>query len=277
MRDGLDGDLVQPATSESVSGVPSYATWTIRDIVVGAVLVLVLFFLLGLLIVLPFGAAFGEEAPETLTAQMLSVIVWDAAIVFVLYRLALRSRGAWWRLGLRAPSYSPVDAYGASRRLIQSLTSLRLPRLVLAVVTGYAASIFLVNSYGIIVEVFGIDALQPDQQVPKGYFDHDWLVPLIGVAVVLAAPIAEELFFRGFLYAGLRRRLSVLPSALISGGLFSLAHIDPGLVIPFTMVGMVLAYTYERTGTIYAPIAIHLVFNLFSFLVLVFAPESRGS
>src|SRR6266508_1312324 len=42
----------------------------------------------------------------------------------------------------------------------------------------------------------------------------------MGVAVVLAAPLAEETLFRGFLYSGLRRRFSVWPAAAVSGVLF---------------------------------------------------------
>ena len=99
---------------------------------------------------------------------------------------------------------------------------------------------------------------------------------MIGVAVVGAAPFAEELFFRGFLYGGLRRRLSVLPAALLSGVLFAIAHLDPGLIVPFTLVGFVLAFTYERTGTLVAPIGVHFVFNLLSFLALLLVPDARG-
>ena len=90
-------------------------------------------------------------------------------------------------------------------------------------------------------------------------------------------PFAEELFFRGFFFAGLRRRLGFILAAMFSGFVFSLAHADLGLILPFTGVGMVLAYSYERTGSLYAPIGIHVLFNLVSFLVLILVPEARNS
>ncbi|HWO72064.1 MAG TPA: CPBP family intramembrane glutamic endopeptidase, partial [Dehalococcoidia bacterium] len=83
------------------------------------------------------------------------------------------------------------------------------------------------------------------------------------------------LSFRGFLYGGLRQRLAMPVAALASGGLFSLAHGDPGLVVPFTLVGAVLAYIYERTGTLLASIGTHFTFNALSFLILVLVPGAR--
>ena len=62
----------------------------------------------------------------------------------------------------------------------------------------------------------------------------------------------------------------------VSGFVFSLAHQDVGLIIPFTLVGIVLAYTYEKTGTLFGSISVHFVFNLVSFALLLLVPDFRG-
>jgi membrane protease YdiL (CAAX protease family) len=85
----------------------------------------------------------------------------------------------------------------------------------------------------------------------------------------VVAPIGEELLFRAFLFGGLRRYLPFLPAAMISGLCFSLAHGQLGLILPFAGVGMLFAYVYERTRTIYASMSVHFLFNLVSMTVLI--------
>lgn len=85
----------------------------------------------------------------------------------------------------------------------------------------------------------------------------------LSIEACLWAPLFEELAFRGALFGGLRRRLRFLPSALISSALFALAHpYDAVGVLTIGWVGFVLAAVYERTRSLWAPILVHLVFNL---------------
>ncbi len=86
--------------------------------------------------------------------------------------------------------------------------------------------------------------------------------------VVLAAPIGEELFFRGFLYNGLRRRLSVLPSLLIASAAFGLVHIHPLLIPPLFVVGVGLALIYERRKSLLASMTAHATFNLIGVITI---------
>ncbi|QDU70041.1 CPBP family intramembrane glutamic endopeptidase [Engelhardtia mirabilis] len=76
------------------------------------------------------------------------------------------------------------------------------------------------------------------------------------------APLFEELAFRAALFGGLRRRLPFLPAALISGGLFGMAHVyEPAGMLGIAWVGVALAWIYERTRSIWAPILVHALFN----------------
>lgn len=80
---------------------------------------------------------------------------------------------------------------------------------------------------------------------------------------VVFAPIFEELAFRGLLYAILRRRLTPLPAAMISAGIFALAH-GYG-VIGFLSVfwsGLLWAWIYERTGSLLPGMIAHATNNL---------------
>ena len=89
---------------------------------------------------------------------------------------------------------------------------------------------------------------------------------VIGLLVVLSCvigPIAEELFFRGVLFAAARQRLSRGGAILASGAAFSLIHTNPVGFLPIMLIGSLLAYLYERTGLLAAPIAVHILHNAF--------------
>ncbi len=86
------------------------------------------------------------------------------------------------------------------------------------------------------------------------------------------APITEELFFRGFMFAGLRRRLPFVAAAAISAGLWGFFHFTGpgswGVVLQLAVFGIALSWLYERTGSIWPPIAIHAFNNALAFAIL---------
>jgi membrane protease YdiL (CAAX protease family) len=113
--------------------------------------------------------------------------------------------------------------------------------------------------------------LADPQQVPADVVGT--ALALFGPVAILAAPIAEEAFFRGFLYQGLRRRHRVLVSAAVSAIVFGLVHyVGPSslqLILPLALVGFGLALVYERRQSLLASICAHAVFNVFGYLSLV--------
>lgn len=101
--------------------------------------------------------------------------------------------------------------------------------------------------------------------VPKGTFDSVPPIIMLGILSVFFAPVAEETFFRGFVFGGLRSRWSLLTAALASGLLFGLAHAgnpDGLLVIPpITAIGVLFAWGYAHTGSLLTPMLAHALFN----------------
>ncbi len=92
----------------------------------------------------------------------------------------------------------------------------------------------------------------------------------IGLAVTLGAlvPIVEEVTFRGLIHRTLRTRWSLLPSATVSGLVFAAAHLDVPHLLPLFLVGFVLAWSYERTGSLWGSIVPHGGLNALTVLVL---------
>jgi membrane protease YdiL (CAAX protease family) len=91
-----------------------------------------------------------------------------------------------------------------------------------------------------------------------------WVHVFTILGPIAVAPVAEELFFRGIVQSFLKQHLGgrwrpILLGAVVFGG----AHyIQPQVVLPLTALGIILGYLYERRGSLVAPIALHVVFNL---------------
>jgi membrane protease YdiL (CAAX protease family) len=71
----------------------------------------------------------------------------------------------------------------------------------------------------------------------------------------------EELFFRGFLYAGLAQRYSWRKAAVISSALFALIHLQPLAIAPIFILGYIFAYLYRRSGSIWPAVVMHVATN----------------
>lgn len=89
------------------------------------------------------------------------------------------------------------------------------------------------------------------------------------VAAGILAPLAEEVLFRGLLYRALRRRQSVALAAVLTSLAFAVIHTEivvsqPLALINLTLLAVLWAVLYERTGSLVVPIVAHSVFNLMS-------------
>lgn len=86
----------------------------------------------------------------------------------------------------------------------------------------------------------------------------------VAVLVCVAAPIAEELFFRGFCFTALRRRLGVLPAAVLTGIIFGAIHLggtDAKFIVPLMVFGVCLCLLYVWTASLLPCIVLHALNN----------------
>ena len=82
----------------------------------------------------------------------------------------------------------------------------------------------------------------------------------------VVAPFAEEVFFRGYLYAGLRELWGRNWALFASSLAFAVVHFTPGVLPPMLLIGLILAYTYERSGSLWPSIALHGAINAIAFV-----------
>jgi uncharacterized protein len=73
------------------------------------------------------------------------------------------------------------------------------------------------------------------------------------------APVLEELTFRGFLYRAWERQWSWVPSMLLTSVVFAIYHAN---FVPAFAASVLYVCLYRRTGSLWAPIAVHSFFNI---------------
>jgi len=97
------------------------------------------------------------------------------------------------------------------------------------------------------------------------------------ISIVIVAPVVEEFLFRGVLQTYLKRRLPPKTAILVASMCFALFHFSPEqgfgnipLVLSLFVFGSFLGYVYERQGSLYASIGLHLAFNFISSVRILF-------
>ncbi|HJP66928.1 MAG TPA: type II CAAX endopeptidase family protein [Actinomycetota bacterium] len=164
-------------------------------------------------------------------------------------------------LWVRVVKRAPLQALGIPGRPIRDVAFGLLSGLGLFVVSIVAGIVVLTLARAIL----GHEPTQPEQ-IPT-YVQRGTLF-WSGLVVVLAAPLGEETFFRGFLFRGLRRRFSLWPAVLISAAAFAVVHGSPILIFALFPVGIGLALIYERRQSPVASMAAHAMFNLIGMLLI---------
>jgi membrane protease YdiL (CAAX protease family) len=132
------------------------------------------------------------------------------------------------------------------------------------VVAGIVLGLLLAFMNGIRIQIDFSDAGCPP---PAGFAGMAWQSRSMGqisvllLAVGLVAPVAEEVFFRGVLYPGLRKRLPAVPSVLLSSAAFGAAHFESMRLHAF-LLGLVAAILVEYTGSLVPAILAHAGVNM---------------
>ena len=119
--------------------------------------------------------------------------------------------------------------------------------------------------------VYRIAGLQPVDMVTETFDMLPRSVVLLGACIL--GPVCEELLFRGLL-AGRLARYGQKPAALVSALLFGLYHANLSQFFYAFALGLLLAYAYFYTGTLRAPIALHMLFNFFGSFIVFVLPEN---
>jgi membrane protease YdiL (CAAX protease family) len=186
-------------------------------------------------------------------AQLLIILLFSFSQIAVLQALG-RSRAKGWS-----------EDFGMARKRLKLLPLSFLIYLAVLPLIGLISLLYqkiLVQLLGNEVEIQAIAQLISDSNswVKAGY---------IALAVV-AAPLYEEIIFRGVLFPMAARRIGLPGSILAISAVFALLHLHLPSLMPLFLLSIVLCLTYWRTGSLWTSIGLHALFNGATVLALAF-------
>ncbi len=111
---------------------------------------------------------------------------------------------------------------------------------------------------GIIKKLF--DAMN---NAMKNIFEHQYLGFFM---IAIAAPILEEILFRGIILKSLLKKTKPWNAILITAVAFGVFHLNPWQFLYATTIGIFLGYIYWKTKSLFYPILIHFILNATAFV-----------
>ena len=120
-----------------------------------------------------------------------------------------------------------------------------------------------------IVDLIGAEVLSPPD-IPSDIVFPGAAALFTFQALAVVTPVVEEIFFRGFIFAGLASRLGAGWAAVVSAAVFSAFHLEVAVLIPIFVTGLLLAWLYQRTGSLWPGVLAHAGQNALALAVGVY-------
>lgn len=93
------------------------------------------------------------------------------------------------------------------------------------------------------------------------------LFPIFLFLGSIIAPVIEEIYFRGFSYQAFKKKWGANWGTFVNAIFFALLHLDPWVFLHILVIGIVLAYAYEKTGSLPLVMIAHSLNNALAFLI----------
>lgn len=235
-------------SSDREDGVP--ATWNVATVGLGIVTALGLI-LVGTIVVGAFDPTLETQAGTAAAQAVFALALIGTAVFFA---------------GRGGEGERPEDR--GSRSAVARLGIAGIDgRVIRLAVLGWGAYLLLAAAIA--------PLLQPEQDgIARELDDVSGTLAIIiaGILIVIAAPLSEEIFFRGFIFGGLRNSVPFWAAAIVSSAIWGSLHLtggNIGVVVQLTVFGLVLAWLYERSGSLWTPLIAHTINNAIAYTLLV--------
>lgn len=211
----------------------------------GFVLAFTAAFLLAVIVSSVAAVITGTDDPDAPGVIIAATVLQDGAFVLAAVWLARQA--------------GPADAAAFGLRPVPF-------RVALGWTVGVGASFYaLLAGYSAVVQADGEQSVLDNLGADEGL----GLLVVAGLLVVVLAPFAEEILFRGFMYRCVRNRFGPAAASLIIGAVFGSIHYTGpdtlAFIPPLIALGIAFCVLYERTGSLYPAIALHAVNNALTF------------
>ncbi len=208
--------------------------------------------LIGLVFLLYFGlTAMPGGSDDTPVEQKMTAPVLIASIFFQLMLMGMVMAFVTWRV--KIPEWLGL-------RWKQWPLAFAIAPLAVFFMWCFMGTLHVSGWNGWLERSLGIESMQEAVKLLQEAKDP-LVVALMAVAAVLVAPVAEEVVFRGYLYPAAKRFCGPAGSILFSSLVFAAAHGNVVALVPLFALAVVLCLLYEFTGSIWACISVHFLFN----------------
>ena len=182
-----------------------------------------------------------EDTNTQIILSLASLILETIALILPVYLLGIRRKKiSWSALGIQP---------------------CRLEWVFLAGLLGFSA----IPLSGLVALIIQLLLGKPLENPQLPFLAPGGFSVLGGIAMFLLggflAPFAEELFFRSVLYQWFRQRWGILPGILISGLIFGILHGDWAVGGAAFVLGIILAWSFEKSKSLWAAFIIHAINN----------------
>ena len=196
----------------------------------------------------------GKEIPIDALEQMLSNYGFNLILISMIKLILIAGMGSWYYFIRKRRDVSPVDYRKIlSPKTVGCLAALAFfAQFVCSIVMAVIAFVFpeVFKDYEKLMEGVDINVLPA------------WATLFI---VAVWAPLAEEIVFRAMIFRTLRKGFALWPAAVLSGIAFGVYHMNLIQGVYASLLGILLAYIYEKTNSLLGVYLFHLSFNLMNY------------
>ena len=183
--------------------------------------------------------------------SIISGLVASAIVQLMLMWLYLRKDGRAEALGL----------YDFGRIALPKATGLAILLVIAAMAFNFVYATYVIPGVGMQDEVAKM--LASIARTPLN-------MAVMFFAIMIAAPVVEELLFRGLLQNALAKYMPVWGAILLSSFLFALVHLQLYAIPALMSLSIAFGYLYHRTGSLRTNIILHIANNVFALVMTQF-------
>lgn len=196
----------------------------------------------------------GKEIPIDALEQMLSNYGFNLILISMINLILIAGMGSWYYFIRKRRDVSPVDY----RKILSPKSAGCLA--ALAFFAQFVCSIVMAVMAFVFPDVF-----KEYQKLMEGVDIN--VLPAWATLFIVAvwAPLAEEIVFRAMIFRTLRRGFVFWPAAVLSGIAFGVYHMNLIQGVYASLMGILLAYIYEKTNSLLGVYLFHLSFNLMNY------------
>jgi membrane protease YdiL (CAAX protease family) len=226
------------------------------------------------------GKYMSQLGGQTILAQGLASLLGQGSTILVMLWLTRFIPGSvrWAPTADEPASPPPLDGADEIRGALQAFKVRTALQAFLALMTLTIVASLLWKVFYFFCEQNGQTIPDDPQGLVQQVAGYDWSGPwrpmvVLALAIVVGAPIAEELVFRGMLYPSLKGWLPRGYAVVLTGVLFGAIHGNLASFLPLATLGGVLCLYRDRYGLLTC-MSMHLLANLTTFFWLCFAPNA---